>query len=124
MLSLLIPFGSGWVEGEMTVEQALRTTNRGMIGFDLLLGTASIAAPRQMLTTFFGHDEPSPDAIHLLRRCGPIPLTAPPPRAGPAPSAAAPGPPPPPRPPPRRGRGGASSATGGRWPGCEGEPDR
>jgi hypothetical protein len=63
------------MEVEMTAEQALRTTNRGMIGFDLFLGTASIAAPRQMLTTFFGHDEPSPDAIHLLRRCGPIWLT-------------------------------------------------
>jgi hypothetical protein len=59
----------------MTLEQALRITNRNMIAFDLFLGTASIAAPRQMLTGFFGHDEPSPDAIHLLRRCGPIWLT-------------------------------------------------
>ena len=59
----------------MTVEQALRLTNRNMIAFDLLLGSASIAAPRQMLTTFFGHDEPSPDAKHLFRRCGPIWLT-------------------------------------------------
>src|SRR6187551_1934185 len=61
--------------GEMTLEQALRITNRNMIVFDLFLGSASIAAPRQMLTTFFGHHEPSPDAVHLLRRCGPIWLT-------------------------------------------------
>lgn len=60
---------------KMTLEQALRLTNRNMIAFDLLLGSASIAAPRQMLTGFFGHDEPSPDAVHLLRRCGPIWLT-------------------------------------------------
>ncbi|HSS05460.1 MAG TPA: hypothetical protein VLK89_09810 [Solirubrobacterales bacterium] len=59
----------------MTLEQALRLTNRNMIAFDLFLGTASIAAPRGMLTGFFGHDEPSPDAVHLLRRCGPIWLT-------------------------------------------------
>lgn len=59
----------------MTVEQALRLTNRNMIAFDLFLGTASIAAPRGMLVHFFGHDEPSPDAVHLLRRCGPIWLT-------------------------------------------------
>ncbi len=59
----------------MTLEQALRLTNRNMIAFDLFLGTSSIVAPRQMLTGFFGHDEPSPDAVHLLRRCGPIWLT-------------------------------------------------
>jgi hypothetical protein len=59
----------------MTLEQALRLTNRNMIAFDLLLGTGSVLAPREMLTVFFGHEEPSPDAIHLLRRCGPIWLT-------------------------------------------------
>ena len=59
----------------MTLEQALRLTNRNMIAFDLMLGGASITAPRGMLVHFFGHDEPSPDAVHLLRRCGPIWLT-------------------------------------------------
>lgn len=59
---------------EMTVEQALRLTNRNMIAFDLLLGTAAIAAPEATLRVL-GHDEPSPDAAHLFRRCGPIWLT-------------------------------------------------
>ena len=58
----------------MTLEQALRLTNRNMIAFDLALGTASIAAPGDS-DGFFGHEEPSPDAVHLLRRCGPIWLT-------------------------------------------------
>lgn len=60
--------------GEMTVEQALRLTNRNMIAFDLLLGSAAIAAPEATLRVL-GHDEPSPDATHLFRRCGPIWLT-------------------------------------------------
>jgi hypothetical protein len=59
----------------LTVEDALRQTNRNMIGFDLALGTAAIAAPRATLRIVFGHDDPSPDAEHLLRRCGPIWLT-------------------------------------------------
>jgi len=58
----------------MTLEQALRLTNRNMIGFDLLLGSAAIAAPAATLKVL-GHDEPSPDATHLFRRCGPIWLT-------------------------------------------------
>jgi hypothetical protein len=58
----------------MTLEQALRLTNRNMIAFDLLLGTAAIAAPAATLRTL-GHDEPSPDAKHLFRRCGPVWLT-------------------------------------------------
>jgi hypothetical protein len=58
----------------MTLEQALRLTNRNMIGFDLALGTAAIAAPEATLRVL-GHDEPSPDATHLFRRCGPIWLT-------------------------------------------------
>lgn len=58
----------------MTVEQALRLTNRNMIAFDLLLGSAAIAAPEATLRVL-GHDEPSPDAAHLFRRCGPIWLT-------------------------------------------------
>ncbi|HET6571124.1 MAG TPA: hypothetical protein VFG58_06525 [Solirubrobacterales bacterium] len=58
----------------MTLEQALRLTNRNMIAFDLLLGSAAIAAPEATLRVL-GHDEPSPDAAHLFRRCGPIWLT-------------------------------------------------
>jgi hypothetical protein len=58
----------------MTLAQALRLTNRNMIAFDLVLGSAAIAAPATTLKVL-GHDEPSPDAIHLFRRCGPIWLT-------------------------------------------------
>ncbi|HEX5711790.1 MAG TPA: hypothetical protein VFX85_00585 [Solirubrobacterales bacterium] len=58
----------------MTFEQALRLNNRTMVGFDLLLGTAAIAAPATTLKVL-GHDHPSPDAEHLFRRCGPIWLT-------------------------------------------------
>jgi hypothetical protein len=58
----------------MTAEQVLRLTNRNMIVFDLLLGSAAIAAPAATLKVL-GHDEPSPDAKHLFRRCGPIWLT-------------------------------------------------
>jgi hypothetical protein len=58
----------------MDLERALRLTNRNMIAFDLALGTAAIAAPEATLRAL-GHDEPSPDAAHLFRRCGPIWLT-------------------------------------------------
>ena len=58
----------------MTLEQTLRLTNRFMVGFDLALGSAAIAAPAATLRVL-GHDEPSPDAKHLFRRCGPIWLT-------------------------------------------------
>jgi hypothetical protein len=58
----------------MTLEQALRLTNRNMIAFDLVLGGAAIAAPAATLRVL-GHDEPSPEARHLFRRCGPIWLT-------------------------------------------------
>jgi len=58
----------------MTLEQALRLTNRNMIAFDLVLGSAAIAAP-EMTLKVLGHEEPSPDAAHLFRRCGPIWLT-------------------------------------------------
>jgi hypothetical protein len=62
------------MQGEMTLEQALRVTNRNMVAFDLVLGSAAIAAPEATLRVL-GHDEPSPDAAHLFRRCGPIWLT-------------------------------------------------
>ena len=58
----------------MDVEDALRLTNRGLIGFDLALGTGTLLAPDATLRAL-GHDEPSPDARHLFRRCGPIWLT-------------------------------------------------
>ena len=58
----------------MTLEDALRHTNRNMIVFDLVLGSAAIAAPGATLRAI-GHEEPSPDAEHLFRRCGPIWLT-------------------------------------------------
>jgi hypothetical protein len=56
------------------LQQALRLTNRNMIGFDLALGTAALFAPDSTLA-LLGHDEPSPDARELFRRCGPIWLT-------------------------------------------------
>ena len=58
----------------MTLAERLQLVNRGMIAFDLLLGTATLAAPRATLRAL-GHDEPSPDAEYLFRRCGPIWLT-------------------------------------------------
>jgi hypothetical protein len=58
----------------MTAEGALRLTNRNLIVFDLLLGSAAIGAPAQTLRVL-GHEEPSEDATHLFRRCGPIWLT-------------------------------------------------
>ncbi len=58
----------------MDFEEALRLTNRNMIAFDLVLGSAAILAPEATLKVL-GHDEPSPDAKHLFRRCGPIWLT-------------------------------------------------
>jgi hypothetical protein len=62
------------MRGAMTLERALRLTNRNMIAFDLILGSAAIAAPAATLKVL-GHDQPSPDAEHLFRRCGPIWLT-------------------------------------------------
>ena len=58
----------------MTLEQALRQSNRTMIAFDLVLGSAALLAPDQTLRAL-GHDAPSEDARHLCRRCGPIWLT-------------------------------------------------
>jgi hypothetical protein len=58
----------------VTLEQTLRLTNRNLIAFDLLLGSAAILAPAATLRAI-GHEHPSPDAEHLFRRCGPIWLT-------------------------------------------------
>jgi hypothetical protein len=58
----------------MTLEDQLKRQNAFMVGFDLALGTAALVAPDQTLR-LLGHDEPSEDARHLFRRCGPIWLT-------------------------------------------------
>ena len=58
----------------MDPEELLRQTNRNMIAFDLALGSAALLAPDATLRVL-GHDEPSPDARELFRRCGPIWLT-------------------------------------------------
>jgi hypothetical protein len=58
----------------VTLERELQKLNRNMIAFDLALGTGALLAPTQTLRVL-GHDEPSEDAEHLFRRCGPIWLT-------------------------------------------------
>jgi hypothetical protein len=63
-----------WLDRSMDAERALRLTNRNMIAFDLVLGSAAILAPRSTLAVL-GHEAPAPDAEHLFRRCGPIWLT-------------------------------------------------
>jgi hypothetical protein len=63
-----------WLDRGVTPEELLRLTNRNMAGFDLLLGSAALLAPDTTLRVL-GHDEPSPDARELFRRCGPIWLT-------------------------------------------------
>ncbi|HEY8467669.1 MAG TPA: hypothetical protein VIL04_12800 [Solirubrobacterales bacterium] len=55
----------------MTAEQAIRLTNRVMVGFDVALASGALFAPRATLAAL-GHAEPSPDAEHLFRRCAPI----------------------------------------------------
>jgi hypothetical protein len=58
----------------MNLEGELRRLNRNMIVFDLALGSGALFAPAQTLQVL-GHAEPSEDAEHLFRRCGPIWLT-------------------------------------------------
>lgn len=58
----------------MPGDDVIRLANRGMVAFDLLLGSATIAAPDATLRVL-GHDRPSADARELFRRCGPIWLT-------------------------------------------------
>ncbi len=55
-------------------ESLLRTVNRGMVAFDLALGTGALLAPDATLRVL-GHSPPSEDARYLFRRCGPIWLT-------------------------------------------------
>jgi hypothetical protein len=63
-----------WFDRGVTIEQLLERTNRGMVGFDLALGSAALLAPRATLR-MLGHEPPGADAEHLFRRCGPIWLT-------------------------------------------------
>jgi hypothetical protein len=56
------------------LEDLLRLQNRFMIGFDLILGTATLLAPDATLRVL-GHDTPSEETRALFRRCGPIWLT-------------------------------------------------
>ena len=58
----------------MSLAATLRVLNRGMVLFDLVLGSAAVAAPAATLRAL-GHDEPSPDALWLFRRSGPVWLT-------------------------------------------------
>jgi hypothetical protein len=63
-----------WLDRRVTLEEALRRTNRNMAAFDLVLGTGALLAPHATLR-ILGHDRPSPDAEELFRRCGPVWLT-------------------------------------------------
>jgi hypothetical protein len=56
------------------LDRALRDVNRGMIAFDLALGTGALLAPDKTLAVL-GHERPSEDARELFRRCAPIWLT-------------------------------------------------
>ena len=56
------------------LEQRLKDLNRGMIAFDLALGTGALLAPDKTLAVL-GHEAPSDDARELFRRCAPIWLT-------------------------------------------------
>jgi hypothetical protein len=67
-------FGSVRCAPPVPGDEVIRLANRGMVAFDLLLGTATIAAPDATLRVL-GHDRPSDDARELFRRCGPIWLT-------------------------------------------------
>ena len=58
----------------MSAEDHVRRANRGMIAFDLALGSAALLAPDATLRVI-GHDPPSDDARELFRRCAPIWLT-------------------------------------------------
>jgi hypothetical protein len=57
-----------------SADELLRRVNRGMIAFDLALGTGTLLAPAATLRAL-GHEKPSEDAMYLFRRCAPIWLT-------------------------------------------------
>jgi hypothetical protein len=56
------------------LEDLLRLQNRFMIGFDVVLGSATLLAPRSTLR-LLGHDEPSPETIAAFRRLSWVWLT-------------------------------------------------
>jgi hypothetical protein len=56
------------------LERLLRITNRNMIAFDLVLGSAAILAPDAALNAL-GHEQPTVDGRELFRRSGPVWLT-------------------------------------------------
>jgi hypothetical protein len=56
------------------LDAATRHLNRGMIAFDLALGTGALLAPDATLR-LLGHAQPSPDTRALFRRNGPVWLT-------------------------------------------------
>jgi hypothetical protein len=56
------------------LERRLRDWNRGMIAFDLVLGSSALLVPDATLKVL-GHTQPSDDARELFRRCAPIWLT-------------------------------------------------
>ena len=58
----------------MSLAEQMERTNRGMIAFDLILGTGALLAPSTTLRVM-GHDEPSPEAEELFRRSAPVWLT-------------------------------------------------
>jgi hypothetical protein len=58
----------------MQTTDAVRLVNRGMVGFDLVLGAGALLAPGATLAAV-GHVRPSEDARHLFRRNGPVWLT-------------------------------------------------
>ena len=58
----------------MTFDDVMDQQNRGMIAFDLALGSGALIAPDATLKVL-GHAAPSDDARELFRRCGPIWLT-------------------------------------------------
>src|SRR5204862_6310818 len=73
-LCFAIGFGSVRCAPRVPGDDVIRLANRGMVAFDLLLGSATIAAPDTTLRVL-GHERPSDDARELFRRCGPIWLT-------------------------------------------------
>ena len=58
----------------MTLGDALKRWNLVMAGFDLVLGSGTLLAPRATLRVL-GHEKPSTDAEHLFRRSGAVWLT-------------------------------------------------
>ncbi len=68
-------YGGGlYARAAMGLAEQMERTNRAMIAFDLALGTGALLAPSATLRVL-GHDEPTPEAEELFRRCAPIWLT-------------------------------------------------